>query len=146
MSEALKQTCQYYCATEKDSYYSKHLEAVLLGLIYAHYDCERKQDYNWHLVLSDVHDTREAHMHTLNTTYSQLTNSSENLQQDGFVSAQQVDTLKHLRYHHTLHASFIKNGKERRLNVIVWNQRYEAGGVEQLWKNGFKSMSSDWKD
>ena len=75
----MKQTCQYYCAAEKDSYYNKHLEAVLLGLLYASYDCEKKQDYNWHLVLSDVHDIRESHMHTLNTTYTQLTNSSENL-------------------------------------------------------------------
>lgn len=145
VSEALKETCQYYCEkTEKTSYFAKHLEAVLLGLIYARFDCEKNQDYNWHVVLSDVHDVRESHMHTLNTSYSQITHKGSNISQQDYVkSADGVDTLKFLRYHHSLHATFKASGN-RRLNVVVWNQKYEAGGVEQLWRNGFRGVGSDW--
>lgn len=73
MESALKDVCKWYIDQQgEDTPYLKKLEAVLLSLVYERFGIKEQGDYNWHVVLSDLHDPREQHMHTINTNHSQL--------------------------------------------------------------------------
>ena len=79
---ALADTVKWYTLqveSKSDNPFSKKLEAVLLALIYDRYGCKEKKEYNWHIVVSEVYDPREAHIHTIFTNHSQVIYAASNL-------------------------------------------------------------------
>jgi hypothetical protein len=70
---ALADTVKWYTSqveSKSDNPFTKKVEAVLLALIYERYGCRDKKEYNWHIVVSEVYDPREAHIHTIFTNHA----------------------------------------------------------------------------
>jgi len=55
--------------------YIKKLECVLLSLMYTRGNLVEAKDFNWHIAMSEVHDTRESFMHEITTNHTTLINA-----------------------------------------------------------------------
>jgi len=49
-----------------------------MSLLYNKGDFLSKEDFSWHLVVSEVHDPKEQNKHTIHTTHNQLTHAEAN--------------------------------------------------------------------
>lgn len=48
----------HYSEKKEEPAYYNNLEAVMTSLIYNTYDCKGKEDYNWHIALSPMHESK----------------------------------------------------------------------------------------
>ena len=101
--EALLDTVKWYLA-EIDSKvpnpYLKKLEAVLLSLMYKRGKLTQAKDFNWHIAMSEVHDTRESFMHEIDTNHLTITNSKTAVRrEDGLKVNSKFDDFRPLKYY-----------------------------------------------
>ena len=55
VEDCLKDTVNWYTNVDKKNPYAEKLESVLLSLLYKRAGLEARKDYNWHVVLSEIH-------------------------------------------------------------------------------------------
>ena len=103
-------------------------------------------DYNWHLVLSEVHDPKDRLKHLIFTSHYSLTNATANkeVEKDLFVGT--FDKFRPLKFLTNYQVEFMVNGKIKGLNAVCWNQKWEPVSSLDSWQHsGFYNFSRDWK-
>ena len=69
-----------------------------------------------------------------------------NVKQDENLYFGQFNALRPIRFYTTMQIKFNFNGKEKYLNLLLWNQRWEAvGSLESMMRGGFSALSVNWK-
>jgi hypothetical protein len=147
--DAFQDTVRWYL-TELDSKiespYLKRLEAVLLSLMYNRGKLKEAKDFHWHIIMSDVHDVREAFMHEIETnTYTLVSSKTTVTREDGVKINEKFDTFRPIKFFTKLQADFVINGRQKRINVVIINAKYEAiSSMEIIYRGGFKNLVEDW--
>ena len=109
--DAFLDTVRWYVA-EADSKipnpYLKKLESILLSLMYKRGKLVEAKDFNWHIAMSEIHDTRESFMHEIHTNHVTLINGKTVIRKENGlkVNTKQQDEFRPLKYYTKMSATF----------------------------------------
>lgn len=149
--DAFQDTTKWYLS-EVDSKvpnpYLKKLETILLSLMYKRGKLIEAKDFNWHIAMSEIHDTRESFMHEINTNHATLINGKSVVRRENGlkVNTKKQDDFRPLKYYTKMSATFQFQNRQKRIYVVIWNAKYEAvSSVQLLFQGGFGSLFDDWR-
>ena len=149
--DAFLDTAKWYLA-EVDSKvpnpYLKKLETILLSLMYKRGKLVEAKDFNWHIAMSEVHDTRESFMHEITTNHWTLVNAKSVIRRENGlkVNTKKQDEFRPLKFYSKMSANFQYQNRQKRIYVVIWNAKYEAvSSVQLLMQGGFGNLFDDWK-
>jgi hypothetical protein len=109
--DAFLDTVKWYVA-EVDSKipnpYLKKLESILLSLMYKRGKLVEAKDFNWHIAMSEIHDTRESFMHEIQTNHVTIINGKTVIRKENGlkVNTKQQDDFRPLKYYTKMSATF----------------------------------------